>query len=94
MLRGARRNGMSLLHYAASNHLPRAVEVCRLLIQAVRGLVLELDDSMDDFHLQPLHLACFRGNLPVVECILDMHPDAIRGESSGGHSPIHFAVRL
>eukprot|EP00985_Skeletonema_marinoi_P007215 scaffold3155_cov148-Skeletonema_marinoi.AAC.1 len=93
MVRDFRWNGQSLLHHAASNHLPRAVEVCRLLIQAFRGLVLELDDSMDDFHLQPLHLACFRGNLPVVECILDMHPDAIRGESSGGHFPIHFAVQ-
>eukprot|EP00985_Skeletonema_marinoi_P018394 scaffold10263_cov143-Skeletonema_marinoi.AAC.1 len=92
MLRGARRNGMSLLHYAASNHLPRAVEVCRLLIHAFRGLVLELDDSTDDFQLQPLHNACSRGNLPVMKCILDMYPDAIRGESSNGAFPIHFAV--
>eukprot|EP00984_Skeletonema_dohrnii_P030557 scaffold22129_cov72-Skeletonema_dohrnii-CCMP3373.AAC.1 len=96
MVRDFRRNGMSLLHDAASNHLPRAVEVCRLLIQAFRGLglVLELDESMDDVNvqLQPLHIACVRGNLPVVECILEVRPDAIRGESSDGRFPIHFAI--
>mmetsp|Transcript_17423 Transcript_17423/g.29528 ORF Transcript_17423/g.29528 Transcript_17423/m.29528 type:complete len:558 (+) Transcript_17423:261-1934(+) len=92
MVRYVRWNGQSLLNYAASNHLPRAVEVCRLLIQAFRGLVLELDESTDDLYLQPLHTACHRGNLPVVECILDMHPDAIRGESSDGSFPIHYAV--
>eukprot|EP00985_Skeletonema_marinoi_P015398 scaffold7949_cov72-Skeletonema_marinoi.AAC.2 len=88
MARYARRNGWTPLHYAASNHLPRAVKVCRLLIRAFPELVLELDES----GLQPLHTACLYGNLPVVKCILDMHPDAIRGESSGGNFPIHFAV--
>eukprot|EP00984_Skeletonema_dohrnii_P023891 scaffold12996_cov79-Skeletonema_dohrnii-CCMP3373.AAC.2 len=92
MVRYERWNGMSLLHYAASNHLPRAVEVCRLLIHVFRGLVLELDESTDDFQLQPLHTACSRGNLPVVECILDMCPTAIRGKSSNGEFPIHFAI--
>eukprot|EP00984_Skeletonema_dohrnii_P005453 scaffold1916_cov85-Skeletonema_dohrnii-CCMP3373.AAC.1 len=92
MVRNVRWDGMSLLHCAASNHLPRAVEVCRLLIHAFRGLVLELDESTDDFQLQPLHNACLHGNLPVVKCILDMYPDAIHGESSNGQFPIHFAV--
>eukprot|EP00985_Skeletonema_marinoi_P032415 scaffold39129_cov155-Skeletonema_marinoi.AAC.4 len=88
MIRGVRGNGMSLLHYAASNHLPRAVEICRLLAQAFSGLELELDES----GLQPLHIACHRGNLPVVKCILAMRPDAFHGESSDGRCPIHFAI--
>jgi ankyrin repeat protein len=94
MVRDFRWNGQSLLHHAASNHLPRAVRVCHLLIRAFRGLVLELDESTDDIQLQPLHFACLRGNLPVVECILEMCPDTISGEceSSGDHSPIHFAI--
>eukprot|EP00984_Skeletonema_dohrnii_P019258 scaffold9171_cov135-Skeletonema_dohrnii-CCMP3373.AAC.3 len=92
MLRDFRWNGQSVLHDAASNHLPRAVEVCRLFIQAFRGLVLELDESTDDFQLQPLHVACASGNLPVVKCILELRPDAIRGESSDGSFPIHFAL--
>eukprot|EP00984_Skeletonema_dohrnii_P012057 scaffold4852_cov120-Skeletonema_dohrnii-CCMP3373.AAC.2 len=87
MVRDVRWNGQSLLQYAASNHLPRAVEVCRLLIQAFPEL-LELGES--DY--QPLHIACLYGNLPVVKCILDMHPDAIRGESSDGSFPIHNAI--
>eukprot|EP00984_Skeletonema_dohrnii_P031859 scaffold24916_cov75-Skeletonema_dohrnii-CCMP3373.AAC.2 len=90
MIRGFRRNGQTLLHYAAGGELPRTVEVCRLLIQSFRGLVLELGEC----GLQPLHIACYRGNLPVVECILDMHPDAIRGESSIGSFPIHFAINV
>ena len=89
MVRDFRWNGMSLLHYAAGGELPRAVEVCRLIAQAFPGLVLELSESGQ----QPLHFACCRGNLPVVEYILDMCPTAIRGESSDGHFPIHFAVQ-
>eukprot|EP00985_Skeletonema_marinoi_P020871 scaffold12496_cov87-Skeletonema_marinoi.AAC.1 len=88
MILDVRWNGHSLLQYAASNHLPRNVEVCRLLIQAFRGLVLELDES----GYQPLHVACLYGNLPLVKCILGMHPDAIRGESSNGRFPIHVAI--
>eukprot|EP00985_Skeletonema_marinoi_P004520 scaffold1962_cov88-Skeletonema_marinoi.AAC.1 len=76
MVRDVRMNGWSVLHYAASKHLPRAVQVCRSIIRAFPELVLELDES--DY--QPLHIACLHGNLPVVKCILDMHPDAIRGE--------------
>eukprot|EP00984_Skeletonema_dohrnii_P008322 scaffold3042_cov127-Skeletonema_dohrnii-CCMP3373.AAC.25 len=89
MVRDARRNGQPLLQYAASRHLPRAVEVCRLLIRAFPGLVHELDDESG---LQPLHIACYRGNLPVMKCILDVHPGAIRGETSNGEFPIHFAI--
>eukprot|EP00984_Skeletonema_dohrnii_P015574 scaffold6766_cov78-Skeletonema_dohrnii-CCMP3373.AAC.1 len=92
MVRDFRWNGKPLLHVIVDHdyeNLPRAVEVCRLIIHALRGLALEYDE----FGYQPLHRACHRGNLPVVECILDMHPGAIRGECSGGHSPIHFAVR-
>eukprot|EP00984_Skeletonema_dohrnii_P009404 scaffold3604_cov83-Skeletonema_dohrnii-CCMP3373.AAC.7 len=92
MLRDFRWNGCSVLHDAALTHLPRAVEVCRLIIQAFPELVLELHGSTDDLQLQPLHLACASGNLPVVKCILDMCPDAIRGESSDGDFPIHYAV--
>ena len=88
MVRYLRWSGMSLLHFAAPSNLPRAVEVCRLLIQAFSGLVLELDES----GLQPLHTACHRGNLPVVKCILELRPTAIRGESSEGSLPIHVAV--
>ena len=89
MVRCVRWNGMSLLHYAAGDEIPRAVEVCRLIAQAFPGLELELDES----GIQPLHFACCLGNLPVVECILDMCLPAIRRESSDGHFPIHFAVR-
>eukprot|EP00984_Skeletonema_dohrnii_P000227 scaffold70_cov124-Skeletonema_dohrnii-CCMP3373.AAC.8 len=88
MVRDVRMNGSSVLHFAASNHLTRAVEVCRLLIRAFPELVLELDES----GFQPLHIACLHGNLPVVKCILDMHPDAIRGESSDGRFPIYNAI--
>eukprot|EP00985_Skeletonema_marinoi_P004979 scaffold2166_cov100-Skeletonema_marinoi.AAC.4 len=90
MVRDVRWNGQSLLQYAASTHLPRNVEVCRLLIRAFPEL-LELVESTGQ-QLQPLNIACLYGNLPVVKCILDMHPDAIRGESSIGSFPIHVAV--
>eukprot|EP00984_Skeletonema_dohrnii_P011600 scaffold4638_cov125-Skeletonema_dohrnii-CCMP3373.AAC.1 len=88
MVRDARWNGMPLLHYAAGSEIPRADEVCRLIAQAFPGPELELDEA----GLQPLHFACCRGNLPVVECILELRPTAIRGESSNGAFPIHFAV--
>ncbi|KAK1743013.1 ankyrin repeat domain-containing protein [Skeletonema marinoi] len=88
MVRYVRWDGQSLLQYAASKHLPRAVEVCRLLIRAFPELVLELDESDS----QPLHIACLYGNLPVVKCILELRPDAISGESSIGSYPIHVAV--
>jgi len=88
MIRDVRFNSRSALHEAASNDLPRAVEMCRLLAQACPGLVLELAES----GLQPLHTACHRGNLPVMKFILDMHPGAIRGESSNGDFPIHYAI--
>eukprot|EP00984_Skeletonema_dohrnii_P004866 scaffold1710_cov132-Skeletonema_dohrnii-CCMP3373.AAC.2 len=92
MVRDFRWNGQSLLHYAAGGELPRAVEVCRLIAQAFPGLELELDESTGH-QLQPLHFACASGNLPVVKYILDMCPTAIRGESSNGAFPIHFAVQ-
>eukprot|EP00984_Skeletonema_dohrnii_P023291 scaffold12357_cov91-Skeletonema_dohrnii-CCMP3373.AAC.10 len=88
MVRYERWNGMSLLHYAACDELPRAAQVCRLLIQALSGLELELDES----GLQPLHIACHRGNLPVVKCILELRPTAISGESSNSQFPIHLAI--
>eukprot|EP00984_Skeletonema_dohrnii_P013877 scaffold5807_cov114-Skeletonema_dohrnii-CCMP3373.AAC.3 len=95
MVRNVRRNGRSLLHCAACDEHPRAVQICRLIIQAIPEFVLEHDEPIDpNFQLQPLHIACLRGNLPVVECILDMHPDTIRGKSRpDGAFPIHFAVR-
>eukprot|EP00984_Skeletonema_dohrnii_P024819 scaffold13966_cov110-Skeletonema_dohrnii-CCMP3373.AAC.4 len=92
MVRDFRWNGKPLLHYAACDEHPRAVQICRLIIQAFPELVLELDESIDDFQLQPLHIACKFGNLPVVECILELRPDAIRGASSNGSFPIHFAI--
>ena len=66
MLRDFRWNGQSVLHDAALKHLPRAVQVCRSIIRAFPELVLELDESTDDVQLQPLHIACLHGNLPVV----------------------------
>eukprot|EP00984_Skeletonema_dohrnii_P027389 scaffold16924_cov90-Skeletonema_dohrnii-CCMP3373.AAC.1 len=92
MVRDVKWNGMSVLHDAALKHLPRAVQVCRLLIRAFPELVLELDESTNDVQLQPLHIACLHGNLPVVKCILELRPDAIRGESSDGSFPIHYAI--
>ena len=68
--------------------MPRAAEICRLVIQALPELVLERDANS----LQPLHLACLGGNSPVVKCILEMRPDAIRGTTRSGAFPIHFAV--
>jgi ankyrin repeat protein len=91
MLRDFRWNGQSVLHDAALKHLPRAVQVCRSIIRAFPELVLELDESTGR-QLQPLHIACLYGNLPVVKCILELRPDAIRGESSGGNFPIRFAI--
>eukprot|EP00984_Skeletonema_dohrnii_P013788 scaffold5745_cov96-Skeletonema_dohrnii-CCMP3373.AAC.5 len=91
MVRDFRWNGRPLLHYVALIDLSRAVEVCRSIIHAFRGLVLERDESTGQ-QLQPLHFACASGNLPVVKYILDMCPTAIRGESSNGHFPMHFAI--
>eukprot|EP00984_Skeletonema_dohrnii_P009738 scaffold3750_cov111-Skeletonema_dohrnii-CCMP3373.AAC.7 len=87
-IRDFRFKGRSALHEAASKDIPRAVEICRLLAQAFPGLVLELDES----GYQPLHIACFRGNLPFMKSILVMRPDAFHGESSDGRCPIHFAL--
>ena len=91
MLRDFRWNGQSVLHDAALKHLPRAVQVCRSIIRAFPELVLELDESTGR-QLQPLHIACYRGNLPVMKCILELRTDAIRGESSDGDFPIHYAI--
>jgi ankyrin repeat protein len=91
IVRRVRKEGLSLLHYAATDEIPRALEICRLLIKALPELVLEHDDE-DGF--LPLHFACAGGSLPVVKYILDMCPDAIRGVSRGiiGAFPIHAAV--
>jgi ankyrin repeat protein len=88
MVRRVRMRGVSLLHWAAWSKIPRATEIFRLLIQASPELVLEDNEGGS----LPLHTACARGNFPVVKCILDMCPDAIRGASSGGAFSIHFAV--
>eukprot|EP00985_Skeletonema_marinoi_P007214 scaffold3154_cov90-Skeletonema_marinoi.AAC.2 len=92
MVRDVRRsdNGMSILHGVAYNDLPRAAQVCRLIIQAFPELVLLGDSTAQQ--LQPLHIACNYGSLPVVECILDMYLPAIHGQSSDGKFPIHHAV--
>ena len=70
MIRDVRFNSRSALHEAASNDLPRAVEMCRLLAQAFPGLVLELDES----GLQPLHISCYRGNLIIFFDINQFYP--------------------
>jgi len=88
MVRRVRMRGKSLLQWAACNRIARATEICRLLIQASPELVLEHNEG----GRQLLHAACLSGNLPVVKCILDMCSDAIRGASSGGAFPIHYAV--
>jgi len=78
----------SLLHLVTRIEIPRAAEICRLVIQALPELVFEHDEN----GLQPLHLACLGGNSPVVKCILEMRPNAIRGATRSGAFPIHYAV--
>jgi ankyrin repeat protein len=87
-MRSMRIGDWSLLHLAARMESPRAAEICRLVIQALPELVLERDAN----GLQPLHLACLGGNSPVVKCILEILPDAIRVVTLGGAFPIHYAV--
>mmetsp|Transcript_16475 Transcript_16475/g.33234 ORF Transcript_16475/g.33234 Transcript_16475/m.33234 type:complete len:210 (-) Transcript_16475:2527-3156(-) len=87
-MRRMRIDAWSLLHLVARIEIPRAAEICRLVIQALPELVLERDAN----GLQPLHLACLGGNSPVVKCILEMRPDAIRGATRSGAFPIHYAV--
>eukprot|EP00984_Skeletonema_dohrnii_P029907 scaffold20876_cov71-Skeletonema_dohrnii-CCMP3373.AAC.1 len=87
-MRSMRIGAWSLLHLVARMEIPRAAKICRLVIHALPELVLEHDAN----GLQPLHLACLGGNSPVVKCILEILPDAIRGVTRSGLFPIHFAV--
>jgi len=94
MVRRVRMRDKSPLHWAAGDKIQRVTVICRLLIQASPELVFEHNEggTQPSVRAQPLHAACAHGNLPVVKCILDMCPDAIRGVSSFGAFPIHFAV--
>eukprot|EP00984_Skeletonema_dohrnii_P023212 scaffold12285_cov109-Skeletonema_dohrnii-CCMP3373.AAC.2 len=86
-VRRLRIKGWPILHKAASATIPRAAEICRLLVQVLPELVLEYHKDG-----QPLHIACFNGNLPVMKCILEMCPDAIHGVSGHGFFPIDYAI--
>eukprot|EP00984_Skeletonema_dohrnii_P023531 scaffold12613_cov110-Skeletonema_dohrnii-CCMP3373.AAC.1 len=89
-MRIMRIDARSLLCRAVYTEIPRAAEICRLVIQALPELVLEHDEN----GLQPLHLACLGGSSPVVKCILEMRPDAIRGTTRSGAFPIHHVVSI
>jgi len=78
------------VYLVAKMEIPRAAEICRLVIQALPELVLERDAN----GLQPLHLTCGGGNSPVVKYIREMRPNAIRGASRSGAFPIHHVSIL
>ena len=88
VLRRVRARSYNILHQVALLKTSRAVEISRLVIQALPELVLEHGGSGN----QPLHLACALGNLNVVKCILDACPGAIRSADGNGTFPIHFAI--
>ena len=87
--------GNSPLHKVAMAKISRSAELCGLLLRALPELVDTFtlpDEGHDIAFMKPLHYACLRGNLPVVKCIVNMFPNAIFGQTSRGHFPIHFAV--
>jgi ankyrin repeat protein len=95
LIRRFRRKGESPLHIVARAKISRSAELCGLLIEALPELVdtFTLPDEGGVGLLQPLHIACVEGNLPVVKCILDMYPNAIFGQTSlHGIFPIHVAA--
>ena len=74
------------IHLAAETKSP---EFCSLLIEAYPGS--ERISCFSDGHL-PLHCACARNTVDVVEYLCKLYPEAIHRATPNGSYPIHSAI--
>lgn len=78
-------DGMTALHWAAVNDIPRLAE---MLIYA--GAHLEAGTRIGNY--TPLHLASKEGSSAVAKTLLEAGSDANAINTTGGASPLHFAA--
>lgn len=76
----------SLLHVAAGSGNAR---LCQLLLENGAATVV---NNADDEGWTPLHTACSSGHAPIAELLLAASADA-NASTSGGQTPLHYAVR-